>query len=359
MADSAALNTSSTTLFALPYKQESQLITSVLLPTWPAIILFGLLANMINIAIFIESRIKDSVTILLCSLAVSDLSFLIFIIPFVTSYIALHFAPNWVWPIDRNIMFLSFQWPALTLYDFSCYTSVATGVTRCACVAMPLRFKSVFTKSRTVKLVIALFIVAVLLRMPVLLIYNIVLRPNPSTNSTGPFWVFRNKEIFAQVNDILNRQSMPYINFIIMIACVIILTTKLHEATRVRRSHAAHSHTEKSTHHPNDLKQPDTQRMSTKDIKVVQSVVLVCSIFVVSQLPFSVFSTARLIEPEFDNSGHYKHLFTACSAFSYTCYFLNASVNIFVYYRYNSKYRTTLLSVLKRKAAFDQQSNIK
>ncbi|GFO27951.1 chemosensory receptor a [Plakobranchus ocellatus] len=359
MAHSGASNTSTTIRFALPFKQESQLLNSVLLPTWPAIILFGHLANVVNIAIFLKSGIKDSVTTLLCSLAVSDLSFLVLIIPFVTSYITLHFAPNWVWPINRNIMFLAFQWPAFTFYDFSCYISVATGVTRCACVAMPLRFKSVFTKSRTVKLVIALFMVAVLLRMPVLTIYNIVLRQNPSTYSTDPNLVHSYKEILVKVNDILNRQSMPYINFIIMIACVIILTTKLHEATRVRRSHAAHSHTTRSTRHISDLKQPDAQRMSAKDIKVVQSVVLVCSIFVISQLPFSVFSTARLIEPEFDDKGYYHYLFAVCTVFSYTCYFLNASVNIFVYYRYNSKYRDALLSVFKRKAAFDQPSNIK
>ncbi|GFO13020.1 chemosensory receptor a [Plakobranchus ocellatus] len=358
MPNSADLNISTRILFALPYKQEGQLITSVLLPTWPAIIFFGLLANLVNIIIFIKSGIKDSVTTLLCSLAVSDLSFLIFIIPFMTRYITLHFTPNWVWPIDRNIMFVSFQWPALTLYDISCYTSVATGVTRCACVAMPLRFKSVFTKSRTARLVIVLFIVAVLLRTPVLMIYTIVLRLKTSANSMDSYWVFSDKDNFVKINAILNRQSIPYINFIIMIACVIILTTKLYEATRVRRSHAAHSHTEKSTRHPNDLKQSDVERMSIKDIKVVQSVVLVCSIFVVSQLPFSVFSTARLIEPEFDDSGYYKHLFTACSAFSYTCFFLNASVNIFVYYSFNSKYRAALLLVLKREAAFDKPSNI-
>ncbi|GFO13018.1 chemosensory receptor a [Plakobranchus ocellatus] len=359
MANSAAWNTSTTVLFALPYKQEGQLINSVLMPTWTVIILFGLLANLVNIIIFMKSGIKDSVTTLLCSLAVSDLSFLTLIVPFVTSSIIIRFAPNWVWPFDRNIMFFLFYWPALTLYDFSCYISVATGVTRCACVAMPLQFKSVFTKARTVKLVIALFIVAVLLRVPVLTLFDIALRQNPLSNNTEPYLVYSNLETRVKINDLLNRQTLPYINFIIMIACVIILTIKLHEATRIRRSHAAHSHTENPTWHPKDLKQPDAQRMSAKDIQVVQSVVLVCSIFVISQLPFSLFSTVRLIEPEFNDKGYYHYMFTACTAFSYTCYFLNASVNIFVYYRYNSKYRAALLSVLKRKAACDQLSNMK
>ncbi|KAK3759999.1 hypothetical protein RRG08_048742 [Elysia crispata] len=42
--------------------------------------------------------------------------------------------------------------------------------------------------------------------------------------------------------------------------------------------------------------------MSTKDLQVVKSVVLVCSTFIMSQLPFVMLSATRIINP--DNSSH-------------------------------------------------------
>ncbi|GFO12940.1 chemosensory receptor a [Plakobranchus ocellatus] len=343
------LNDTLNTRLTSPHEFVSHLLLSALIPTWPAIILFGLLANLVNIIIFVKTGIRDSVTTLLFSLAVSDVFFLLLISPTGATYIIFHFQPKWDWPFDRNFTFFLLYWPAFTLYDFSAYISVSIGVIRCACVAMPLRFKSLFTKSRTVKLVFFLFIVALLLRMPVLTMVRIGWRFNPAKNSSEPYVQSYNRETLTQINDILNRNSLPYINFIIMIACVIILTTKLYEATRVRSSHTAHSHTDEIDKQSGDKNKAIAGRLSAKDIQVVQSVVLVCSIFIISQLPFLLYSTARLIQPEFNDKGYYRHLFRACTTISTTCSFLNASVNIFVYYRYNSKYRSAFLSAFYRK----------
>ncbi|KAK3780078.1 hypothetical protein RRG08_046140 [Elysia crispata] len=119
------------------------------------------------------------------------------------------------------------------------------------------------------------------------------------------------------------------------------MTTKLYEATRVRSSHTRPNPT-KDTGGEKIL---DGTRMSAKDIQVIQSVVLVCIIFILSQLPFILYSTARFIEPEFSDKGRYVFLFRLCTTVSLTCSFLNASVNIFVYYTYNTKYRTAFLSI--------------
>ena len=59
-----------------PYSIVISAVSS-LLP--PAIILFGLITNTINIIVFIRAGAKDSVTILLLSLTVSDLASLIII----------------------------------------------------------------------------------------------------------------------------------------------------------------------------------------------------------------------------------------------------------------------------------------
>ncbi|GFN77241.1 chemosensory receptor a [Plakobranchus ocellatus] len=130
-----------------------------------------------------------------------------------------------------------------------------------------------------------------------------------------------------------------------MISCVSIIKLKLYQTSLVRKSQTAAS----AVDNKQAMEGQDNQGRSSKDLRVIQSVVLICCIFIASQLPFLVYSTVRLIEPEIDVTGDLRFLFFVFTGISRTCSYLNASVNIFVYYNYNSKYRSTFLSMLKVK----------
>ncbi|RUS91173.1 hypothetical protein EGW08_001086 [Elysia chlorotica] len=164
------------------------------------------MSNLASICVFLKSGIKDSVTTLLFSLAISDVTFLVLISPTAATYVIFHFAPTYDWPFQTNLTFFLLYWPAFTMYDFSAYISISAGVMRCACVAMPLRFKSMFTRSRTVKLVPALFLLAVLLRTPVLTMFYVAYVRNPLTNRTRVHLLSKNVKILTQINDLLNRK---------------------------------------------------------------------------------------------------------------------------------------------------------
>ncbi|GFR67646.1 multitransmembrane protein [Elysia marginata] len=127
-----------------------------------------------------------------------------------------------------------------------------------------------------------------------------------------------------------------------MVTCVCVLTFKLYQAAKIRRSCANQlpQSSEKSRN------KPDDQGLSSKDLQVVKSVVLVCTIFILSQLTFLVTSTIRLIEPEFDTGTNLHYLFAIFSQVSRTCSYLNSSINILVYYNYNTKFRSAFSSLL-------------
>ncbi|GFN98209.1 chemosensory receptor a [Plakobranchus ocellatus] len=199
---------------------------------------------------------------------------------------------------------------------------------RCACVAMPLKFKSVFTKTRTVKAVVIIFIVSVSLRAPVMSMFRTAWKRDPKTNVSSVYLVKQNSELIIRFNDALNRGSLPMINFIIMIICVCIIKTKLYQASLVRNSQKATSAADPKQ----EMEGQDNQGRSSKDLRVIQSVVLICCIFIVSQLPFLVYSIGRLFEPEFDITGRLRFLVNAFTGVSRMCSYINASVNIFVYY---------------------------
>ncbi|GFO31832.1 chemosensory receptor a [Plakobranchus ocellatus] len=304
--------------------------------------MFGFVANITNIIVFLRIGVNDNVTTLLFALSFSDLMYLTLMTPPVCSNIILTFVPNWPWMIHIYICIELLYWPAITCYDFSAFLSIGLGVTRCACVAMPLQFKSVFTKSKTVKLVIALFLLAVCLRLPIMTVNRLGWQTDPNTNISYAYVVKPNRRAMTQISDILNRNSILYINFIIMIACVSILSFKLYQASRIRKSYTSASTTQQTS------EKTDKEGLSAKDLHVVHSVVLVGSIFIMSQAPFLLFSTARLISDSFDiaTASRNRMLFFLLSQISLTCSYLNASVNIFVHYNYNSKYKAQLSQLL-------------
>ncbi|GFO43014.1 hypothetical protein PoB_006951900 [Plakobranchus ocellatus] len=104
---------------------------------------------------------------------------------------------------------------------------------------MPLQFKLVFTKARTVKLVLASFVLALSLRIPILSVYRVARRTDPDTNVSYVYVAKHNREAMTRINDVLNRNSLLYINFNIMIACVCILSFKPHQASATRRAHSS------------------------------------------------------------------------------------------------------------------------
>ena len=344
--ENPTLNTSSSLLsvrelklaFIKEYTQTLQTLTYV----WPAIILFGFVANITNVIVFLKSGAKDNVTVLLISLSLSDLAFLALITPSVCGFIIeSHLWPS-PWPFDKFLLMHLFYWPAFTAYDLSAFIAVSLGIFRCACVAMPLKFKLVFTKSRTIKWVCLLVVMAICLRLPVLTIFRLTWRKDPITNVSAIYLVSVNKASMSRINDILNRGFLIWFNYLTMITCVIVLSYKLYQSSKIRQSCAA-AGLQKSDQASDKAA---VQSMSAKDMQVVKSVVLVCSIFIISQLPFVMLSATRLINPEFDGDASLALLFAIFSQISRTCAYINASINIFVYYHYNSKYRSMLRKIL-------------
>ncbi|GFR57744.1 chemosensory receptor C [Elysia marginata] len=182
------LTNSSTVFTPRPFVKEWVMTIKVLSPLWVGTILFGLMSNITNVLVFLKAGVKDNVTVLLLSLAISDLIFLVLISPTISVYIIIAMIPSYIWPLPFHIPLNLFYWPAFTAYDLSALIiSVSLGLIRCACVAMPLKFKFVFTMSRTVKWVMFIVVLAISLRLPILTVNRLAWRVNPATNKTGVY----------------------------------------------------------------------------------------------------------------------------------------------------------------------------
>ena len=324
------------------YRAENFQTMQILTAAWPAVIIFGFIANTTNIVVFLKAGAKDNVTILLISLSLSDLAFLALITPFACGYIIEAHVSSYEWPLHKYLVMWLLYWPVYTAYDLSSFISVSLGVMRCACVAMPLKFKLVFTKSRTIKWVLFLVCLAVSLRLPVLTIFRVTSRTDSVTNVSSSYLATVNREYMSRINDILNRGFLIWFNYLTMISCVIVLSYKLFQASKIRENCAVTFQRSSGS----AANKGAVQTMSVKDLQVVKSVVLVCSIFIMSQLSFVILSSARLLNQEIDEFKGLHFLFSIFGLLNNTCAYLNASINIFVYYNYNSRYRSVLPSIL-------------
>ncbi|GFR78835.1 chemosensory receptor A [Elysia marginata] len=342
-------NTSSViiTEIALPYRAIHLTLNHILSYTWPCVVLFGIVTNIINIFVFLKTGAKDNVTILLIALSMSDLTYLTLISTQIAGYVIHFIVRPTSLQFDSRLLLRLLFWPAYTAYDLSTYISVSLGVMRCACVAMPLKFKLVFTKSRTIVWLLCLVVLAVMLRLPVLMVHSVGRRINPVTNVSAPYLQIKNRDAMYKVLDILNRGIIVNVAYITMISCVCILSFKLYQSSKIRRPSSIAKGPQGNGQTTSNRPHTVTQGLSPKDLQVVKSVVLVCTIFVLAQLPNVILSTSRRISSAIDHGGRLVYLFAIFTSVNQTCTYLNASINIFVYYNYNSKYRAALHSLFQ------------
>ncbi|GFR81681.1 chemosensory receptor C [Elysia marginata] len=349
--------------------REYLILQSFIYNVWVCILPLGVVANVINITVFVKIGFRDNVTVSLLFLSFSDLVSLVLSSPTVANWFVGQHWPNHEWPFHRFVH-VAFYWYSQVFYDYSSFISVFLGLVRCACVAKPLLFKSMFTVRRTLIILGVLFLVALSLRIPVLTTFRLTWAPKPQTNST---WLaFRTtpnfRKMFA-ILDIVNRNVVSWVAYIVTVVCVIILVTKLVAASRFRRSLAAQTRgpTYKQKTVPpskkNSTPQSDTvnsasnqdkkisNKLSAKDVQVIQSVTLICAIFIFSQLPFQFNSTNRLVDPEVTQGRRKIYVYEFGTQIAITCSYINSSINILVHYHFNSRYRETLLSLLPIKCA--------
>ncbi|GFR70872.1 chemosensory receptor A [Elysia marginata] len=169
------------------------------------------------------------------------------------------------------------------------------------------------------------------------------LAPGRDAGMNTPLDFSVNREHTVRILDVLNRGIVIYVTYVTMVTSMCILIAKLYQAAKIRRSC-----TTGQTLQPSDKpsEKPTDPGLNTKDIQVIKSVVVVCIIFILSQLPSLMTSTIRLFIPDFDMGKRLRFMFGIFGQINVTCSYLNASVNIFVYYNFNSKFRSVLRSHL-------------
>ena len=386
----------------LPFRSLYLTATGIYMAFYIPLLLFGITANILNIAVFTKTGARDNVTVSFIALSVSDLVYLVVISPFFTVLTIRHYVEiklgiklNWV--IDKDVLAYPSYWYSFVFYETSILITVYISVVRCACVALPFTVKNIFTSRRAIVTFITFFISVLLLRVPMFMTKRVIREFDPISNTTQ--LVYRELDdggLAEKLNDIMNRNILNWASIVIVIASLVVMVTKLRASVRFRSSagatHPAETHTgtrdvdlnnaqavsseqdpgkripesisSRQTSQTKTFKgkklpsseKEEQQVLSSKEAQVVRAVILVAAVFVTCQTPLMVYTLVRRFESQFNNveaDGKFmkwpKYVFLFALLTNIASFFtlINASVNIIVHYKFNSRYRNTIKTLWK------------
>ncbi|XP_035826934.1 uncharacterized protein LOC118478096 [Aplysia californica] len=303
-----------------------------------AVCTFGLVTNVINVAVFIKMGVAESATsISFFSLAVSDLAFVVAYFIFILLTIHGHFSSNFAYNVIAVFVF--------TLpYSLSSAITAYLSLQKMFCVAIPLKFRNVFTLQRTVIVLVFMSAVITACFVPMFATMYPVEFQNSVTNSSMVILAYRpGGPKLRRAFEISIQYLLPLSAQVIVIVCLVILMTKLKQASRFR-----HSNLTKTTE--SDSANSGSFRLSGKELQAVKAVTVVAGMFVTCNLPPVCVTMATIIEPRYHDTSLYFRLYNAITFARYTLMTFCSSLNLLVYVKFNTNFRQTLANMFSSRA---------
>ncbi|KAH9499482.1 hypothetical protein Btru_077973 [Bulinus truncatus] len=354
----------------------------------PVTLLTGIVSNVLNLLTYHQLGL-DAASIPFFSLSLSDLL-----------YLLIHFASlvgNVAMSVKEmaggeqvsaasirslNVYFsIVMIWYASWPYDISVLTVVFISLQRCLCIALPFHFKTMFTKMKTALFIVVIYVYVTSSYVPIFTTYSLTTITDPYKNKSSLVLHYDNdgkakEDIFYWMNRILLQmvaQVFIFFNLLVLSVC-------LARSSRFRRGVVVVSGgRRKQDSPPSDVQkcissQPNggiddqtpgpttkiigkksrhsaidnSRKLSGKDLQVVKSVTFVAFLFLLTNLPANVLFCVNRFVPGFNIGGKYTKTFGLAYNLRTEIEILNASVNIFVYYHFNTKFKIVLRKCLSR-----------
>ncbi|XP_005104839.1 uncharacterized protein LOC101863366 [Aplysia californica] len=308
------------------------MIKNIVQTTNMCIAVFGILTNLCNVEIFRRTGILESATsVTLFALTVADLfSLVLFLVnPLLRFQIGM--SSPLIYTLYVQALY-SFQ----MTYKMSTFFTVYLTVQKCCCVAFPLKFKFIFTGKKVLATLLVLTLVCFACYAPLILTVRFRWVLNPRLNKTVVIPNFAPyRQTIVNIVYPLVFAADPTVSQVVVISCLFVLTGKLQQATKFRMTSEL----------PGSKEPSKGAQLSGKELRAVQSVVIVAAMFVVCNLPSVLVMYASYVEPEFNDLRQLGEIYSLVGLLRISLLLLCSSLNMFVYVTYNSSYRQQLVAL--------------
>ncbi|RUS84167.1 hypothetical protein EGW08_008054, partial [Elysia chlorotica] len=295
---------------------------------------FGMIGNTIIMITLVKIGFASPINVSFCALCISDFLCIVAIAWNAICYI----------PAFANSD-LPFRAREVAIPTGSAVSNIFCGTTawitafisleRCLCVVFPLKIKNIVSPGKALIIVCAIFIGTVpLIYLP---FYNYVFytKFDKEKNQTFIGASYRN----TPLADYIHRSHFMYRTVVIYsLPLVIILVCSITLAVSLKRSISWRQR--QSSENP-EINNSSKQR-SSKDARVVKTVLALATVYVFLGGLCSVRHFAALMWPEFRMIGDYGRWNRSATTLTFFFSLINSSVNVLIYYKTGSKFRKTV-----------------
>ncbi|CAL1534770.1 unnamed protein product, partial [Lymnaea stagnalis] len=293
--------------------------------------LFGIVGNIVTIAVLVRQGLDKTANITFMGLAVSDLCGLIALQWYILCFNPL-FVNSGVPMVPSEVQHLTGGFVKACFTRITCWITVFITAERCLCVVTPFKAGRLITTRRVTFIVCSIYIIMMASLLPEYCTMYIGWKFYADKNQTLLGLVVRKEN--DQVSGLTFLLYAVYIlvSFLFEIVLTALLVIELKRKTKWR------------TGSTSDKEQSDA--MSSRDQKAVRMVVVIAIVLIVCFTPSVVLSAAGFLVPGFGVVGKYTNLFFATWSFGFLFDSFNSSVTVILYYTMSSKYRDTFHELL-------------
>ncbi|KAK0048888.1 allatostatin-A receptor [Biomphalaria pfeifferi] len=303
---------------------------------------FGIITNIINLIVFSKMELKDTVTISLFGLTLSDMC----------SLLTLLWSGICYNPLFRSsdIAIESFEVEYITAgAPHVCFTRITGLITayitieRSLCIALPLKVKSLLTPKRTVVIVTLIFVFNIANVIPAFTVDNLEYKYYPSRNRSLIGLVFQVYREKVETYCFASSNFLCYVTFLIVVTCTAVLVFKLNNQRKWRQESSSLG---------------NAVALVTKDKKVVKMVIIISGIFIVCYFPMTVVFMGTIAVSEFGLVGRYENLYHVICSAGYAIESINSCVSVFIYTKMSSKYKRVIMNFRLRRTTESNEKAI-
>ncbi|XP_059175059.1 uncharacterized protein LOC131955102 [Physella acuta] len=326
--------------------------------------LLGCVGNVINLVTFVSMGLGDGVTVSFLFLSVSDLAYLVTVtassvaFDFVIAESVESFAVSF--PVDPFGVYAIFVNVGSALYTITLLTTTLLSVARCLSISRPLQFRHSFTRLRIIVTLSLASAASIATVVPLLTYMEIKTQFDSRINATRPSLAIsprRKQDYLYAFRDAI----LPLIAEFILIICVFVMRKCLQQSIKFRQTNSAgiepentsKNTTDKSNNDPHVKENRDKTKFSGKELQVIQQMILISSIFIVCNLPKILVNAVEIFLPGFTLGGMYRSFYLIFNIFRDLFQICISGTNVFIYFRYSSKFRKCCLITRLRNGSTD------
>lgn len=336
--------------------------------TGSSISFFGVIANAVNIAVYLKMGVKDSATFQFFALAVTDLLYSALVLTTSISLLVNEVNPDLTVLDPFSFALNGINQTREKVYATSIVITLFLSVERCFCVLFPFKVKTLFTKSRSVKANACVVFVFGALLVPDYMTERLGWKHDPRFNTTRLLtWISDRRIGFVIFKDAIFAALLPVSAGITTTVCAGIMVGKIRRSTKFRQMNMSAKSSEQRSEcisrSGKGKNNASSAPLTTKETRLCRTMIAIDAIFIACNVPKFMILANSVVEkfiPEFrlDVVGRYQNFVSMTVAFAYTFEATNAAVSFLVYFFSTIKFRSSCGQVFCNAKATRTTGNI-